>query len=1547
MNALTPISLQYSQTACKVYLHGQLGSLFGDVVAVPASTVSSAIRNVLLLHPGLINVLEHGEYRVVRGSLDSGFDLDEGMLHMQLGRDREIHIFPMARGAGGSHGGTLKTVLGAVLIVAAVALVVFQPELAPVLGSTLTSALVGSAGAIALFGASLLLGGLSRLIAPQPSLGASYLINGNLNTAQQGVPVPLVYGRARVGSVVIASSYAAEDYTTTTSNYEGSAAYYDANGGYSGTLKAFDTGNPLPPGASGKGGGGKSGGGGGGGIEAPNTLESKAIVRLIDLISEGPITGLVNGPQSIFFNNTPLMNPDGTWNFRGVYFKYLFGTSDQPPISGYPSGSETVSVGDQVFYGTPVIQQLQSTTATQTRVTIELPGLYATNTQNGDINPSTIGVIVEIAEVTGTSVGPYTQVVYDEIHGKCTSAYQKSYVFDLPGSGPSGTISAWNVRVTKTTPESAVSTTINQLYWTTYDLIENYQISYANSACVALEIDSEAFGSNLPARSYLVDGIQVQVPANYNATTRTYATTGIGTLGGTWDFSTFTPETTSNPAWILYDFMSNSRYGLGLSSQNLETAAIQLYTISQYCDGLVPDGNGATEPRYQLNGAFTQRVDAFKLLQAIAATFRGQIYWAGGQVSVSADMPKSPIKIYSAANVINGNFVYEGTSLKTRHTVANIHFTDPDNQYRPGVEITELPPQVAQRGVFAADVLGFGVTSRGLAHRLGNWLLYTENFQTETVTFSVGWDSAFVMPGDLIQIADVNVAGIRMGGRLRSNSSTTALALDMAFSPVAGQSYTATVVLEDGTIAQSVTISSFYDVPFGTGSYTVANLATPLPKPVYSGSVFILQDANTPPTEWLVVGITESSRGIFEIVAAEYNPNKYALVEQVPTLNVPAFSALPASLIAPLAPPTNVAGMTTLSGQGLTTLIKTFASWTMPVDSRIVQYQVSVVNSSGTTVAALAVTGASTEIDGLSPDTYYISVRSLGANGSTSSWAYSSPLTITGQSNVAPSAPTGLSATSGNRTVYLQWTAAAGQAVQFYNVFRSSTATAPGQSGSLAALIGTSGGTSYNDADSQTLTPGTTWYYWVEAVTTTGVIGALSASVTALISYILGSDIGSGAIATINQFSSALQPIGVWTGASLPTNPAAVGGANSIVWSSDYQLYNWNSSTSQWQTGTNSLSASKITAGTLNAGVIIGSLANFGTVQITNAQIANLTVTTSLIAPNAISQYTFSSFSGPTSGANSFTITVANPTGSVILFSLLVSGYANAGSGSTASTGYSGGEGGGSYTTYTTTVSLPITTNSIYLGANIIAPDGEVTAGTFGTIPSGQYLPALSISQDAIITPVIPGQKVWVINNIYTSLQSGSIGYPLTGDYGLNPITQYTFSCYFYLPVGFTGGAITMSVQGHGGTIVTTTIPTTTHGAWFRVSSTFTTGTSCNLLSSCSFNFSFTNLQHGVNYGTTPNSVQNCYFSGAQVELGATPSTFVSSVRVMSNFMAVSSAGTIGSTNIGSFNATNQAFDQSGQTGTLTYRVPTTVQGTDGTNNNLVNFSLVGLLLKK
>ena len=98
--------------------------------------------------------------------------------------------------------------------------------------------------------------------------------------------------------------------------------------------------------------GGKSGGGAATPYEAPNTLNSAQSLRVVDAVCEGEIKGFAYGNdepwKSVFFDDTPVQNQDGSFNFKGVAGFFLRGTPDQGYIPGFDAVERTVSVGVEV-----------------------------------------------------------------------------------------------------------------------------------------------------------------------------------------------------------------------------------------------------------------------------------------------------------------------------------------------------------------------------------------------------------------------------------------------------------------------------------------------------------------------------------------------------------------------------------------------------------------------------------------------------------------------------------------------------------------------------------------------------------------------------------------------------------------------------------------------------------------------------------------------------------------------------------------------------------------------------------------------------------------------------------------------------------------------------------------------------------------------------------------------------------------------------------------------------------------------------------------------
>jgi predicted phage tail protein len=107
----------------------------------------------------------------------------------------------------------------------------------------------------------------------------------------------------------------------------------------------------------GAGGGGKGGDGEGRTpVESPDSLRSIQYANVIDLLSEGEIEGLVDGSRSIFFDDTPLQNADGSFNFTGVTVQTRNGTQSQSYIPGFSAAEAENAVGIEVTQALPVVR---------------------------------------------------------------------------------------------------------------------------------------------------------------------------------------------------------------------------------------------------------------------------------------------------------------------------------------------------------------------------------------------------------------------------------------------------------------------------------------------------------------------------------------------------------------------------------------------------------------------------------------------------------------------------------------------------------------------------------------------------------------------------------------------------------------------------------------------------------------------------------------------------------------------------------------------------------------------------------------------------------------------------------------------------------------------------------------------------------------------------------------------------------------------------------------------------------------------------------------
>lgn len=640
-------------------------------------------------------------------------------------------------------------------------------------------------------------------------------------------------------------------------------------------------------------------------VEAPNTLQSHIKGKIIDLIAYGPIKGLRDGLKSVYLDNTPVQNADGTMNFSGIDLTYRLGYPDQEHMSGFDGVENTLEIGTEVKFDAPVIRSISNNDADYAIITLQAAAL-----QEQLANGNSVGTTLPIAIDVRYGGGAWSMAVSDTISGKTTSPYPVSYrVPFIKGAGNP------DLRVRRLNQESTSNLKQDALSWTLLTEVIDEKLSYPNMAMVGISVDSKLFGNQIPARSYDVDLSIISVPSNYNPLTRAYT--------GIWD-GTFKQEWTDNPAWCFYDLATHPVIGAGLENVDKWT----LYRIGQYCDELVEDGYGGMEPRFTCNTIFAEQEDAVAALNTLASCFRGMAYWGTNTMVPVADMPTGIAKVVSPANVIDGDFEYTGTGIRERHSVCVVMWNDPNDSDKAVPEIYEDPDSIVAFGWRETRVTAVACNSRGQARRLAKWILYSERMETQTVNYKATMDHADLRPGEIIELADPDYQGARMGGRLLA-TSTTKLTLD--------QVPTATELLNTSTWFISVPLPSGEIAKAEISSFTgnVANLLSALPDTPIIGAMWALSCLELQLPQFRVVSVNEDDNGEFTINATEYDPRKYDIVEKGLVLPDRPTSLFPSGTIMP---PLDLSFEAYTYFAGDTRHQGLVISWTPPKDIRVTEF---------------------------------------------------------------------------------------------------------------------------------------------------------------------------------------------------------------------------------------------------------------------------------------------------------------------------------------------------------------------------------------------------------------------------------------------------------------------------------------------------------------------------------------------------------------------------------------------------------------------------------
>lgn len=704
-------------------------------------------------------------------------------------------------------------------------------------------------------------------------------------------------------------------------------------------------------------------------VISPDSAQSKTFIKVLYGLAEGEIEGLANGLQSIYLEETPLQNADGSLNFENVTVNFRSGTNDQEYIEGFPAVENEIPIDVELKSSTPWVRSFNNLDLDAVRLRLRWGPLRNQDPTTGDVTGYTIEYAVDLQ----TDGGAWSEVLRAKISDKTSDNYERPHRIDLPKAD-----SGWLVRVRRLTPNSTSEYVSDKMYIAAVTEVIDAKLRYPNTALLGLQYDAETFG-NVAKVAMDTKGRLLKVPTNYNPATRQYV--------GMWD-GTFKEAYSNNPAWIYYDICTVDRYALGDRLTPLMVDKWSLYRLAQYCDEMVPDGLGGQEPRFTCNVYLQSAEGAFEILTKLAGVFRAITFWDGNSIICDADIPQDTYFTYTRANVIDGNFEYSGTRARDRHNVVKIAWDNPANHYKTEYEFVRDEKAIAEAGqVRILELDAWGCTSRGQAQRAGHWALKSEQLETRTVSFKVGLDGYIPLPGKVIEVADPLFAGRANGGRVSAISADRkSITLDRDdVVAVAGDRLI--INGEDGKAQTRIVQSISGRVVTVTHEFDA----------IAAQNVWVIDAQDLATMKFRVISITQDESHQFSVTALQYNPAKFDAIDKGAY-----FDEVPISIVNPtIQDPVTDVVITSESridqGINVATMI---VSWAQAKGA--VKYQVEWRKDDGSWIK-LPITGNnSVEVPGIYAGQYQARVTAISAFEIASLPVYSTLTELSGKQGLPP-----------------------------------------------------------------------------------------------------------------------------------------------------------------------------------------------------------------------------------------------------------------------------------------------------------------------------------------------------------------------------------------------------------------------------------------------------------------------------------------------------------------------------------------------------------------
>lgn len=535
----------------------------------------------------------------------------------------------------------------------------------------------------------------------------------------------------------------------------------------------------------------------------------------------------------------------------GIYYlASRLGTAEQEPIVGFSSiRRDTAISGKKITYN-----NTQSFTTVDVCdaavVSIAFPALYHLD-DKGNIKNKAVQFRIDHRLYSDPDEPASWTTAADPEDGDttftCTGATRAEVVFSYRiNFKPAG---RRVIRITRLSADVSDGDTKNAAdsYFSRVVEVQSANVAYNNTALLALRVRAtDSISGSTPTVTAVVDGRLIRDVRNLAAE----------------------PLPSSNPANILYDLLTSTRYGAGrfLDAEQIDLESFQEF--ADFCDEIVyyTDGiYGIPQKRFELNLVIDKEFRLTEIIQKILGSCRAVGIWSGDKLRIAIDREAETTQIFCMGNIVEDSYSETYADYGSVPNQLEAQYLDEESGYDQQMVSIYDAERIAEP-VNSSTIQLYGLTDKARVKRELAFALRKAKSRKKTLEFSAGFDAVVAEIGDIIAFQH-DTPQYGSGGRIKEVHGNFVV-LDIPVTIPAGKVFTFKVRRADGTIFESVHSAPITDL-------TLDVLGEISGHGIQPWDVWVIGFPESEAKPYRIISIEKGDDLTLKLVCEEYNASIY------------------------------------------------------------------------------------------------------------------------------------------------------------------------------------------------------------------------------------------------------------------------------------------------------------------------------------------------------------------------------------------------------------------------------------------------------------------------------------------------------------------------------------------------------------------------------------------------------------------------------------------------------------------------------------------------